>query len=131
MLNRPSIYLSENSCCHHYHNYYTVFAIIIIIITSATTIIVFVIIILSIIYLISKMAVAFTQSKTISFDQNIFILINDLEKKRKRTDIDSIYNEIIKTIGFKDTTKDDLEDRINILLINEKFVNKINRNLNS
>ena len=121
MLNRPSLYLSENSCYHHYHNYYIVFAIITII-TSATSIIVFIIIILSIIYLISKMATAFTQSKTISFGQNIFILINDLEKKRKRADIDSIHNEIIKTIGFKDTTKDDLQDRINILLINEKLI---------
>ena len=39
--------------------------------------------------------------------------------------------EIIKTIDFKDTTKDHLQDRINILLINEKLINKINRNLNS
>ena len=45
--------------------------------------------------------------------------------------IDSIHKEIIKTIDFKDTTKDDLQDRINILLINEKLINKINRNLNS
>ena len=34
-------------------------------------------------------------------------------------------------IDFKDTTKDDLQDRINIFLINEKLINKINRNLNS
>ena len=35
-------------------------------------------------------------------------------------------------VAFKDTTKDDLqEDRINILLINENPINKINRNLNS
>ena len=39
--------------------------------------------------------------------------------------------KIIKTIDFKDTTKDHLQDRINILLINEKLINKINRNLNS
>ena len=43
------------------------------------------------------MATAFTQSETISFDQNIFTVINYLKKKRKRTDIDSIYKEIIKT----------------------------------
>ena len=77
------------------------------------------------------MATALIQSETISFDQNIFTVINDLKKKRKRADIDSIHKEIIKTINFKDTTKDDLQDRINILLINEKLINKINRNLNS
>ena len=77
------------------------------------------------------MATTLIQSETISFDQNIFTVINDLKKKRKRADIDSIHKEIIKTIDFKDTTKDDLQDRINILLINEKLINKINRNLNS
>ena len=54
------------------------------------------------------MAAALIQSETISFDQNIFTGINDLKKKRKRADIDSIPKEIIKTIDFKDTTKDDL-----------------------
>ena len=39
--------------------------------------------------------------------------------------------KIINAIHFKDTTKDDLQDRINILLINEKLINKINRNLKS
>ena len=77
------------------------------------------------------MVTALIQSETISFDQNIFTVINDLKKKQKRADIDSIHKEIIKTIDFKDTTKDDLQDRINILLINEKLINKINRNLNS
>ena len=77
------------------------------------------------------MATALIQSEAISFDQNIFTVINDLKKKRKREDIDSIHKEIIKTNDFKDTTKDDLQDRINILLINEKLINKINRNLNS
>ena len=52
------------------------------------------------------------------------------EEKEKRADIDSLHKEIIKTIDFKDTTKDDLQDRINIVLINEKLINKINRNLN-
>ena len=54
-----------------------------------------------------------------------------MKKKRKRTDIDTIDNMMIP-VAFKDTTKDDLqEDRINILLINENPINKINRNLNS
>ena len=78
------------------------------------------------------------QSETISFDQEIFTAIYDLKKKRKRADIYIyiyiyiyiIYKEVIKTIDFKDTTNDDLEDRINIILINETLINKINRNLN-
>ena len=55
------------------------------------------------------MATELIQSETISFDQNTFTVINDLKKKRKRVDIDSIHKEIIKTIDFKDTTKDDLQ----------------------
>ena len=55
------------------------------------------------------MATELIQSGTISFDQNTFTVINDLKKKRKRVDIDSIHKEIIKTIDFKDTTKDDLQ----------------------
>ena len=77
------------------------------------------------------MVTALIQSETISFDQNIFTVKNDLKKKQKRADIDSIHKDIRKTIDSKDTTKDDLQDRINILLINEKLINKINRNLNS
>ena len=67
------------------------------------------------------MATTLIQSETISFDQNIFTVINDLKKKRKRVDIDSIHKEIIKTIDFKDTTKDDLQDRTNILLSSNSY----------
>ena len=77
------------------------------------------------------MATALIQSETISFDQNIFTVINDLKKKRKCADIDSSRKEIIKTIGFKGTINDDLQGKINILLINKKIINKINKNLNS
>ena len=49
------------------------------------------------------MATALKKSETISFDQNIFAVINDLKKKRKCPDIDSIHKEIIKTIDFKYT----------------------------
>ena len=45
--------------------------------------------------------------------------------------IDSIHNEIIKIIDSKGTTKHDLQDRVNILSINEQLIKKINRNLNS
>ena len=61
--------------------------------------------------MINTKATALMQSETISFDQNIFTVIDDLKNKRKRTDIDNILKEIIKTIDFKDTTEDDLQDR--------------------
>ena len=67
------------------------------------------------------MATAFIQSETISFDQNIITVINDL-KKHKRTDIDTNHKENTKTINCNDTTKDDLQDRIIIVLINEKLI---------
>ena len=47
------------------------------------------------------MATALIHSETISFEQNIFTVINDLQKKRKRVDIDSIHKEILKTVDFK------------------------------
>ena len=65
------------------------------------------------------MVTALIQSETISFDQNIFTVINDLKKKRKPADTDSIHKEIIKTIDFKDTTKDDLQDSINIQIMTQ------------
>ena len=71
------------------------------------------------------------QSNTTLFDQIIFTIINDLKNKHKRADVESIHKEIAKKSDFKDVTKEDLEERINILLIHEKLLNKINRNLNS
>ena len=47
------------------------------------------------------MVTALIQSETISFDQNIFTVLNDLKKTRKHADIDSTHKEIIKTIDFK------------------------------
>ena len=47
------------------------------------------------------MAAASIQSEATSFDQNIFTVINDLKKKGKRADIDSIHKEIIKPAILK------------------------------
>ena len=47
------------------------------------------------------MATAPIQSETTSFDQNIFTVINDLKKKGKRADIDSIHKGIIKPAILK------------------------------
>ena len=51
----------------------------------------------------------------------------ELKRKRKRADINSILSDIVKArislvkvIDFKDTTKNYLQKRINIFMINEK-----------
>ena len=48
------------------------------------------------------MATALLQSETISFDQNISTVINDLKKNWKRAAVNSIHKEIIKTIDCKE-----------------------------
>ena len=83
------------------------------------------------ILLFYTIATSSIQSNTTLFDQIIFTIINDLKNKHKRADVESIHKEIAKKSDFKDVTKEDLEERINILLIDEKLLNKINRNLNS
>ena len=58
-------------------------------------------------------------------------IITDLRKKHKRPDCESIHREIIKIADFSNITEEDLMNRINILLIDEKIINERNRNLDS
>ena len=51
-------------------------------------------------YIINTMEIALTLFETVSLDQNIYTVINDIKKKRKRVDIDSIHKKIIKNIDF-------------------------------
>ena len=46
------------------------------------------------------MEIVLTLFETVSLDQNIYTVINDIKKKRKRVDIDSIHKKIIKNIDF-------------------------------
>ena len=41
------------------------------------------------------MEIALTLFETVSLDQNIYTVINDIKKKRKRVDIDSIHKTFI------------------------------------
>ena len=66
--------------------------------------------------------ITITQLKV--FDQSIFTIITVLKKKQKHADINKIHSEIIKTLNFKDITKEYLQDRINTLISNEKRRNK-------
>ena len=58
------------------------------------------------------------------FVQSSFTIITDFKKKYKRVEINNIHSKIIKTLDFKGTTKEYLQDRINTLIINEKKGNK-------
>ena len=58
-------------------------------------------------------------------------VITDLRKKHKRADCESIHKQIVKLADFSNTSKEDLMNRINTLLIDEKILNKRNRNLDS
>ena len=65
------------------------------------------------------------------FDERIVDVITDLRRKHKRADSESIHKEIIKIADFSNISEEDLMNRINTLLIDEKILNKRNRNLDS
>lgn len=77
------------------------------------------------------MAISLLSTNTDTYDQNTYDVINDLKKKNKCADIESIHNKVTKMADFNDITKDDLKDRMNILVINDKLMKKLNRNLDS
>ena len=58
-------------------------------------------------------------------DNNVFAIINHLRKQHKRANLEKIYNELIKTINFENTSREHFHDRINEL-IQGKIVNKPN-----
>ena len=53
----------------------------------------------------------------------------DLELINLIADLENIQKEIVKIADFSNISKEDLMNRINILLIDEKILNKRNRNL--
>ena len=54
--------------------------------------------------------------------------VNHSRKQHIRANQGKIYNELIKTIHFQNTSKEHLHDRINVLIIQGEVVNKPNRN---
>ena len=64
---------------------------------------------------------------TKKFDEMIVDVITDLTRKHKHCE--SIHKEIVKIADFSNISKEDLMNRLNILLIDEKILNKRNRNL--
>ena len=79
----------------------------------------------------NTMATSQLLTDTKKFDEMIVDIITDLRRKHKRTDCESIHKEIVKIVDFSKMSKEDLMNRINILLIDEKILNKGNRNLDS
>ena len=64
-------------------------------------------------------------------DSKIYYAITKIWNDRKRAEVNAIHKEVIKTPIFKDITKDHLQDRLDKLLKNGKFLNKTNRDKDS
>ena len=63
-----------------------------------------------------------------ALDSHIFSII---AKLKQQSNIGSIHAHIIKTIGFEEITKGNLQERMNSLIFDGKIVNKSNRNRDS
>ena len=58
-------------------------------------------------------------------DDIIFSIILQIRKKHNRADADSIHKQIIKTVDFKNITKEFLDDISHTLITDEKIIDKI------
>ena len=61
---------------------------------------------------------------TKKFDWIVVDIITDLRRKHKRADFESIHKEFVKSSDFSNISKEDLMNRINTPLIDEKILNK-------
>ena len=57
--------------------------------------------------------------------------MNDFIKKHKRKDIKSIDQGILQATALKGAAKEDIIEKIKILMTDEKLINKLTRNGNS
>ena len=69
-----------------------------------------------------------TELKLNYLDINIYSAINQIRGQKNRPDIISILKEIVKVIDFEFLSKVFLNDRIEMLLQNNKMINRLNRN---
>ena len=58
-------------------------------------------------------------------DDTIFSIMLQIRKKHNRADADSIHKQIIKTVDFKNITKEFLDGIIHTLITDEKIIDKI------
>ena len=66
-----------------------------------------------------------------ALDHSIYSAIKRIRGQNKLPDFNSVHKEIIKTIDFEKIGKNILDDRINMLIQNDKTVNRLNRNKDS
>ena len=72
-----------------------------------------------------------TSSELNALCHSIYSAINIIRGQNKRADRNSVHKEIIKTINFEKISKNFLDDRINMVIQNDKIINRINRNKDS
>ena len=64
-------------------------------------------------------------------DHKIYSAIKQIRGQKNRADINSIHKDTVKTIDFEAISKEVLNERIEMLLQNDKIINRLNRNKNS
>ena len=69
-----------------------------------------------------------TSGQLAALDSNIFAIITKLKRQPKRTDIDSINANIIKTVDFEEITIGNFQEKMNNLISDGKVINKSNQN---
>ena len=57
--------------------------------------------------------------------------MNDFIKKHERKDIKSIHQGILQAVALKGVAKENIIEKIKILMTDEKLINKLARNGNS
>ena len=68
-----------------------------------------------------------TSSEVTLFDNNVMAIINKLKNQNKRADLASIYKESTKNLESNIFTDDHLKNRINVLLVSGKRIDKCKR----
>ena len=63
-------------------------------------------------------------------DHKLYSVIKQI-RVQKRVDVNSIHKEIAKVIPFESVSTEFFNDRIEMLLQNDKIINRLNRNKNS
>ena len=72
-----------------------------------------------------------TSSELNALYHSIYSAINIIRGQNKRADRNSVHKEIIKTTDFEKISKNLLDDGINMLIQNDKIINRLNRNKDS
>ena len=63
-------------------------------------------------------------------NHKIYSAIKQIKGQRNRADINSIHKEIVKVIDVKSISKEFLNARTEMLLHNEKIINRVNQSKN-